>query len=154
MSWGQALAGCPRIFTNHTDLIRIREIRVNSWTVTSGQTGLAMGEDLKIEGGAERFRVSTGDGGGFRVARRARSWPSARGADGFRGRGRRPPGGRGPGASRGHETALCAVHESLRARDAKASEPVVETRKRFALFSTCHEVEDSRKAADFGRIEG
>ena len=57
------------------------------------------------------------------------------------------------GASREHETARCAVHESPRARDAKAPGPVVETRKRFALFSTCHEVEDSRKSADFERID-
>ena len=38
-------------------------------------------------------------------------------------------------ASREHETARGAVHESPRARDAKASGPVVETRKCFALRS-------------------
>ena len=36
------------------------------------------------------------------------------------------------GASRGHETARRAVHESPRARDTKAGGTVVETRKRFA----------------------
>ena len=83
----------------------------------------------------ERFRDSTGCGGGFRVARRARSWLAARGAVGFRGRGRRPTDGCGSGTSRGHETARGAVHESPLARDTKASEPLVETRKRFALRS-------------------
>ena len=43
--------------------------------------------------------------------------------------------GQSIGASRGHETALRAVHESPLARDTKASGPVVETRKRFAMFS-------------------
>ena len=43
---------------------------------------------------------------------------------------------RGAGASREHETARCAVHESPLARDTKASKPLVETRKRFAPFST------------------
>ena len=88
----------------------------------------------KLEGRGRGGALSCLDGrwGGFRVAHRARSWPSARGAVGFRGRGRRPPGGSGSGASRGHETARRAVHESPRARDAKASGVVVETRKRFA----------------------
>ena len=40
--------------------------------------------------------------------------------------------GQSIGASRGHETARGAVHESPRARDAKAVGPLVETRKRFA----------------------
>ena len=40
--------------------------------------------------------------------------------------------GQSIGAARGHETALCAVHESPRARGTKALGMVVETRKRFA----------------------
>ena len=40
--------------------------------------------------------------------------------------------GQSIGASRKHETARCAAHESPRMRDAKASGPLVETRKRFA----------------------
>ena len=54
------------------------------------------------------------------------------------------------GASRGHETARCVVHESPRARDTKASGPVVESRKRFAprsKFSTCRG--EGGKATDF-----
>ena len=109
---------CPRMFTNHTNSVRIREIRVNSRAVTSVRAHLALGH---LGGRGRGGAVSCLDGrwGGFRVARRARSWPAARGAVGFRGRGRRPPGGRGSGASRRHETALCAVHESPRARDTK-----------------------------------
>ena len=99
-------------------------------------------ESVKIERCAKRFRVSTGGGEGFRVARRARSWPAARGDVGFRGRGRRPPDGSGAGASRRHETARCAVHESPRAWDAKAPGPVVETRKRFAPRSNSQLAEE------------
>ena len=117
-----------------TNLIQIREIRVNLWTVTSGWVHLAFGH-LEDRGWGGALSCLDGRRGGFRVARRARSWPAARGADGFRGRGRRPPGGRGSGASRRHETALCAVHESPRARDTKASGPLVETRKRSAPLS-------------------
>ena len=75
-----------------------------------------------------RWRVSCRPQGAFVAggARRRRlSWS-------------RPPAARrlGAGASRGHETARCAVHENPLARDAKASRPPIEARKRFAPFST------------------
>ena len=79
MTWGQTSAGCPLIFTNHTNSVRVR---VNSWTGTSVRAHLALGH---LEGrgrGAERFRVATGGGAGFvspagRVRGRRRAAPSA-----------------------------------------------------------------------------
>ena len=143
---------CPRMFTNHTNSVRIREIRVNSRAVTSVRAHLALGH---LGGRGRGGAVSCLDGrwGGFRVARRARSWPAARGAVGFRGRGRRPPGGRGSGASRRHETALCAVHESPRTRDTKASGPLVETRKCFAPRSKGHGDRPRRAVHESSRID-
>ena len=127
LQFEQAFVGCPLSFVRESLVSLGRRLTRQKEPWVNGREGI-----LKVEGGAERFRGSTGGGGGFRVARRARSWPAARGAVGFRGRGHRPLGGSGPGASRGHETARRAVHESPRARDAKAAEPLVETRKSFA----------------------
>ena len=87
----------------------------------SVRADLAFGH-LEDRGWGGALSCLDGMWGGFRVARRARSWQAARGAVGFRGRGRRPLDGRGSGAPRGHETARCAVRESPLARDAKASE--------------------------------
>ena len=109
MTWGQTSAGCPRIFTNHTNLIRIREIRVNSWTVTSVWAHLALGH-LEGRGWGGALSCLDGRRDEFRVARRARSWPAARGVDGFRGRGRRSPYGRGRGGDRPWRV----VHKSSR----------------------------------------
>ena len=133
-----------------TNFVHIREIRVDSWTATSARAHLALvhlGD--RERGGAiscldgRRGGISCRPQGAFVAggARRRRlSWlrPKAvwkRVGATLRGRGRRPPCGRESGASRGHETARRAVHESPRARDAKAPGPFVESRKRFAMFS-------------------
>ena len=52
---------------------------------------MGAGENLDVEGEGGAVSWLDGRRGGVRVVRRARSWPVARGAVGFRGRGRRPP---------------------------------------------------------------
>ena len=94
----------PRMATTNRQRIPFRfvKIRVNSWPTTSGwaesawgcgdrRTQICVEAPHRVRAWGEAVSWFDETRSGFRVARRARSCPMARGADGFRGRGRRTP---------------------------------------------------------------
>ena len=144
---------CPRIFTNSHELIRIREIRVNSWTVTSVWAHLALGhlEDRGRWRSAFVTRREAGKGfaspaGRVRGRRRRRlSWSRPQAALWQRaGRFARTRNG----AVRRSRKPACAEHESVRAgrRDTKTLRPTLESQLAVAKGAHSRIITNSRRS--------